>query len=153
MNRQPSKGAGGMPPVIPIGGRRGPGGGGPMAARMSAEKPKNTRRTAMRLLHYIGRSGWLLITLLLIMLAVTAADLLGPFFQAKAIDTITLKEGQLAVEQRAVSGRGSLLVRRAALLGHGRGEQIMDLNAVISQVCGGLSKLLPGDAVPALGRK
>ena len=74
-----------------------------MAARMSAEKPKNTRRTVARLLHYIGRSGWLLIALLVIMLAVTAADLLGPFFQAKAIDTITLKEGQLAVDLEALT--------------------------------------------------
>ena len=104
MNHQPPRRpAGGTPPIIPLGGRRGPGGGGPMAARMSAEKPKNTRRTVARLLHYIGRSGWLLIALLVIMLAVTAADLLGPFFQAKAIDTITLKEGQLAVDLEALT--------------------------------------------------
>ena len=36
------------PPVIRFGGpggRGGPGGGGPMAARMNAEKPKNTKKT------------------------------------------------------------------------------------------------------------
>ena len=48
MNNQPRRDAGGPPPMIPIGGRRGPGGGGPMAARMSVEKPKNTGRTVAR---------------------------------------------------------------------------------------------------------
>lgn len=104
MNNQPRRDTGGTPPIIPLGGRRGPGGGGPMAARMNAEKPKNTLKTVGRLFHYIGRSGWLLIALLLIMLAVTAADLLGPFFQAKAIDTITLKEGQISVDLEALTG-------------------------------------------------
>lgn len=77
-----------------------------MAARMNAEKPKNTKQTVGRLLHYIGRSGVLLIALLAIMLAVTAADLLGPFFQAKAIDTISVDElaGGLQVDLEALAG-------------------------------------------------
>ena len=104
-NRPAAKSAG-DPPIVPIGGRRGPGGGGPMAARMNAEKPKNTKQTVGRLLHYIGRSGVLLIALLAIMLAVTAADLLGPFFQAKAIDTISVDElaGGLQVDLEALAG-------------------------------------------------
>jgi len=104
MNHQQRRDAGSTPPIIPLGGRRGPGGGGPMAARMSVEKPRNTWQTVGRLLHYIGRSGWLLATLLVIMLAVTAAELLGPFFQAKAIDTITLEAGELSVDFGALKG-------------------------------------------------
>ena len=73
------------PPMINLGPRRG---GGPMAGRMNAEKPKKTKETLVRLLRYIGRNGVLLGILVAIMLAVTAADLFGPFFQAKAIDTM-----------------------------------------------------------------
>ena len=92
------------PPIIPLGGRRGPGGGGPMAARMNAEKPKNTKKTLLRLLNYIGKSGVLLIVLLAIMLAVTAAELLGPFFQAKTIDTISVdtEAGGLTVDAESL---------------------------------------------------
>ena len=91
------------PPIIQMGPRRG---GGPMAGRMNAEKPKNTWHTVARLLRYIGKSGVILCTLLAIMLAVTAADLLGPFFQAKAIDTIKLDEitGKLTVDLDALKG-------------------------------------------------
>ena len=98
-NRPPQ----GTPPMIHLGGpRRGPG--GPMAARLNAEKPKHTKKTILRLLHYIGKSGLLLLILLGIMLAVTAADLLGPFFQAKAIDTIHTDEltGRLRVDLDAM---------------------------------------------------
>lgn len=105
MNRQSQRPASqSTPPIIPLGGRRGPGGGGPMAARMNAEKPKNTKKTLSRLLHYIGKSGFLLVILLAIMLAVTAAELLGPFFQAKAIDTISVdtEKGGLSVDFEAL---------------------------------------------------
>ena len=88
-------------PVIgfgPGGQRRGPG--GPMGARLNAEKPKHLKKTIGRLLRYIGKSGTVLIALLAIMLAVTAAELTGPFFQAKAIDTIRVDEmtGKLTVD-------------------------------------------------------
>ena len=97
--------SGGNPPIIPLGGRRGPGGGGPMAARMNAEKPKNTKRTVGRLLHYIGRSKVVLFVLLGIMLTVTVADLLGPFFQAKAIDTFRVDgAGNFFVDMNALTG-------------------------------------------------
>ncbi len=100
MNEQRRPASPNTPPVIPIGGRRGPGGGGPMAARMNAEKPKNTRATLSRLLSYIGRSRATLLLLLAIMLCVTVADLFGPFFQAKAIDAISVdpETGKLAVD-------------------------------------------------------
>ncbi len=100
MNEQKRPAPQNTPPVIPIGGRRGPGGGGPMAARMNAEKPKNVRATLSRLLSYIGRSRTTLLFLLAIMLCVTVADLFGPFFQAKAIDAISVdpETGKLAVD-------------------------------------------------------
>ena len=93
--------SGANPPIVQLGPRRG---GGPMAGRMNAEKPQNTRRTAMRLLHYIGRSGYLLAALLVIMLAVTAAELLGPFLQARAIDAIGVDAttGKLSVDLSAL---------------------------------------------------
>ena len=88
------------PPIIHIGpaGRRG--GGGPMGARMHAEKPKHTKETLKRLLRYIGKSRTVLILLLAIMVAVTAAELLGPFFQANAIDTIRKDDAPETVAKR-----------------------------------------------------
>ena len=68
MNNQQRPAPKGDMPVIPLGPRRG---GGPMAGRMNAEKPKNTKRTLVRLLKYIGRNGVILGFLILIMLAVT----------------------------------------------------------------------------------
>lgn len=62
--------------------------GGPMSSRMNVQKPKNMRKTIGRLLKYIGKSKYILIGLCLIMLAVTLLDLLNPFYQQKAIDTI-----------------------------------------------------------------
>ena len=90
------------PPIVQLGPRRG----GPMSARMNAEKPKHTKETIVRLLRYIGRSGVILAALLIIMVAVTAAELLGPFFQAKAIDTIKMDEalGRLTVDIEAMKG-------------------------------------------------
>ncbi len=91
---------GGMPPPGRPGGRPG----GPMGARLNAEKPKNTMKTLGRLIRYIGKNGVILIFLMLIMLAVTGADLLSPFFQQKAIDTISLENGKLAVDLNAMVG-------------------------------------------------
>lgn len=78
----------------------GPGGrpgGGPMSARMSVEKPKNLKGTLARLLRYIGKSRIILLALLAIMVCVTVIDLLGPFFQQKAIDTFEVNEGKISV--------------------------------------------------------
>ena len=61
------------------GGGRGPG--GPMGARVNAEKPKNTWNTLMRLLKYIGKSKLLVIALVVIMAVVTLTDLAGPALQ------------------------------------------------------------------------
>ena len=81
--------------MVPMG--RGPGPGGPMGARMNVQKPKNAKKTIVRLLRYIGRNGVLLAGLLTLMLVVTLTDLFGPFFQQKAIDTFTIVDGKLTV--------------------------------------------------------
>lgn len=76
------------------GGRPGRGPGGPMGGRMAAEKPKNAGKTVVRLIKYIGRSRVALISMLLIMLAVTALELLGPMLQSNAIDTFEFSSEQ-----------------------------------------------------------
>ena len=87
MNGTPNRSS--TPPrMVPI----GPAGRGPMNARARVEKPKSAKKTLLRLLGYLGRSRWLLILLLALMLATTATALLSPFFQAKAIDTIYVEK-------------------------------------------------------------
>lgn len=81
--------------------RFGPGGrpgGGPMNARANVEKPKNMRRTFLRLMQYIGKSQIVLVSLLTLMLGITIIDVIGPMFQQKAIDTISYQNGQLMVD-------------------------------------------------------
>ena len=88
-------------------GRPGPGGrpgGGPMSARMNVEKPKNVKKTIGRLFRYIGKSSAILFMLLAIMLFVTVIDLLGPFFQQKAIDTFKIKDGITTVNFDSLIG-------------------------------------------------
>ena len=46
MNNQPNRPRQNEPPMIQMGPRRG---GGPMSARLNAEKPKNTKQTVGRL--------------------------------------------------------------------------------------------------------
>ena len=76
----------------------GPGrGGGPMGP-MNKEKPKNASGTLKRLLKYIGKSKYLFLSLLIIMLFTTLLSLLAPALQGVAIDTITLKEGDLSID-------------------------------------------------------
>ncbi|MGM9641980.1 MAG: ABC transporter ATP-binding protein [Eubacteriales bacterium] len=63
-----------------------PGGRGNMNARINGEKPKNLTKTVSRLLRYSGKSSYILIFLIIATLILTAADILSPFFQQKAID-------------------------------------------------------------------
>jgi len=63
-------------------------GRGNMNSRAVVQKPKNMKKTIGRLLRYLGRSKYVLISLLVIMLLVTAADLCGPLLQGRAIDAI-----------------------------------------------------------------
>ncbi len=90
-----------MPPLRPMGGPGGRG-GGPMGSRMNAEKPKNLKKTLLRLLSYIGKSKMLVIALIAIMVVVTLTDLAGPAMQGAAIDTISLKGGKLEVDMPAM---------------------------------------------------
>ena len=94
-----------MPPMRGPGGR-GPGGpGGPMGARINAEKPKNLMRTLTRLLKYIGKSKMLVIALICIMAFVTVSDLAGPALQGEAINTIRIDEatGRISVDLGAMA--------------------------------------------------
>lgn len=79
-------------------------GGGPMSARINAEKPKNVGKTLGRLFRYIGKSSAILVALLGIMICVTVIDLLGPFFQQKAIDTFKINGNTTTVDFDALIG-------------------------------------------------
>lgn len=93
-----------MPPLRPTMGPGAPQGGGPMGNRMNKQKPKNATKTLKRLLGYIGKSKLLVITLVIIMAIVTVTDLAGPAMQGAAIDTITIKDGALGVDMKALMG-------------------------------------------------
>ncbi len=90
-----------MPPLRPMGGPGGRG-GGPMGARVNAEKPKNLKKTLARLLSYIGKSKMLVIALIAIMVVVTLTDLAGPAMQGAAIDTISVRDGKVSVDMSAM---------------------------------------------------
>lgn len=94
----PGPGGPGMP------GGPGRGGPGPMGARINREKPKNLKRTIGRLFKYIGKSSAILVALLGIMIGVTVIDLLGPFFQQKAIDTFKIVGNTTTVDFDALMG-------------------------------------------------
>lgn len=66
-----------------------PGRGGGMNARVNAEKPKNTGKTLMRLLKYIGSSKYVLALLIVFTILITVFDLIGPMMQQRAIDQIS----------------------------------------------------------------
>ncbi len=65
-----------------------PGGRGNPNSRMTVQKPQNMKKAISRLLRYIGASKYLLILLVILMLAITAAELAGPLLQGNAIDAI-----------------------------------------------------------------
>lgn len=71
-------------------GRGGPG--GPMGGRMNAQKPKNAKKTLLRLMVYIGKSKTLVFLTIAIVIATTLLGLLGPWLQGEALDTIHFKE-------------------------------------------------------------
>ncbi len=117
MNRDVKPGAPApqMPPM-----RGGRGGGGPMGARINREKPKNTWRTLVRLVKYIGKSKLLVAMLLLIMAVVTVTDLAGPALQGEAINTIKVgADGSMSVDFPRMAGflavMGVLFVISASL--------------------------------------
>lgn len=92
-----TKPAGGM-----MGGRRGPGPGGPGPRGMAKGKPKNTRRTVGRLFSYVRPYTVNLIFVLLCMLVSTFTSLVGSYLLAPVINNIagvatTEKSGAAAV--------------------------------------------------------
>lgn len=78
-------------------GRPGRGPGGP-GMGMPKEKPKDGKKTILKLLAYLGKSKALLIGLVLAVLSMTLLQLLGPVLQQTAIDTMTLSESKLHVD-------------------------------------------------------
>lgn len=99
MNNQRTNGMQNMPNIRP----GGPGGRGPMGARINKEKPKNLKKTLGRLLKYIGKSKLLIIALIAITLVVTVTDLAGPALQGAAIDTIKVVDGRITVDLEAMT--------------------------------------------------
>ena len=92
-----TKSEGGM-----MGGRRGPGPGGPGPRGMAKGKPKNTRRTVGRLFSYVRPYTINLIFVLLCMLVSTLTSLVGSYLLAPIINNIagvatTEKSGAAAV--------------------------------------------------------
>lgn len=79
----------------------GPGGNrGNMHARIMREKPKNIRSTLSKLVKYIGRSKFLVLLLLLVVVISTILNLSGPELQGRAIDSISIDpiSGRLSVD-------------------------------------------------------
>lgn len=79
----------------------GPGGHrGNMHARIMREKPKNIRVTLSKLMKYIGRSKFLMLLLLVVVVSATALNLAGPELQGRAIDSISIDAatGKLSVD-------------------------------------------------------
>ncbi len=121
------------PPVIRMG--RGGGGGRMMNARINKEKPKNAKKTILRLLKYIGKNKLLLVLLLGVMGLATLAELASPALQGAAIDTIKLVDGKLTVDFPAMCTflviMGALMIASAALhYLHGRIAAKLSLRTV-----------------------
>ena len=77
----------------------GPGGprrGGPNGGILNMEKPKDTWGTLKKLIVYIGRSKYVVLGLLAVMVVTTLLNLAGPALQQKAIDSITIYTEQEA---------------------------------------------------------
>lgn len=93
-----------QPPMGRPGGR-GPGGG----MGMPKEKPKNGKKTLVKLLAYLGKSKALLAGLVLSVLAMTLLQLLSPVLQQQAIDSMTLSENLLNVDFEKLFGTLTLM--------------------------------------------
>lgn len=96
-NNENFKGSQGLPPG-PMGRRGGP------HARLNAQKPKDVKKTLLKLMKYLGKNKLFLIALVVIMLVITFVDILGPRFQQLAIDTISFKDGAFNVNLKALRG-------------------------------------------------
>ena len=91
---QPGRGGPGM--------RRGPMGGGPMAAMMKGDKAQDFKGTMSKLIAYLGRYKVMVIVVFVFAIASTAANIAGPKLLGNA--TTKLFEGVMA----QLSGTGSI---------------------------------------------
>ncbi len=82
IRRTPTQSPATPPPVM---GFR-PGGGPPFAFLQGGEKSRNARGTLLRLARYLRRQRWVLLGTAVLVLFVTAVDLLGPYLMSLAID-------------------------------------------------------------------
>ncbi len=81
-------------------GKGGGHGGAPkhMGGMINMEKPKNTKKTVLRLMKYIGSSKWLLLGLLVTVIFVTLATIAAPEFQGNAMDILDTEAGTVNFE-------------------------------------------------------
>lgn len=98
MNNNAQRRPGGVPPMM------GRGRGGPHGM-MNVEKPKDIKRTFIKLVKYIGKSKYLVMGLLAIMLITTLLHLVGPILQQRAIDamSIEIETGVFTVDFKALA--------------------------------------------------
>ena len=70
------------------GNHRGPGrgGGGPMGGRLFGEKPKDTKKTLLRVLKYLGSNKVYLFILIFIVFITSILSLATPILSGAAID-------------------------------------------------------------------
>ena len=73
---------------------QGRGPGGPMIR----EKPKDAKGTLLKLIKYIGKSKYLVFTVMGTTILSTFLNLLGPSLQGQAIDAITITAGKASVD-------------------------------------------------------
>ena len=66
--------------------------------QLFVEKPKNMKNVLKRLAKYIGASKKIFISLLVSVLIVTIFNLIGPYFQGKALDSITITSERLDID-------------------------------------------------------
>ncbi|MBQ4627792.1 MAG: ABC transporter ATP-binding protein, partial [Clostridia bacterium] len=78
-------------------GMRGPGGGGGPRGPMVVEKPKNSKKTLIRLVKYLGASKYMLLSLIVLVVLSAVTQLAGPVFQKEAIDNIAITETNSSV--------------------------------------------------------
>lgn len=76
----------------------GPGPGHGPRGMMIVEKPKDAKKTLIRLLNYIGGNKMLFITLIIMALLVAALSLVGPYLQGEAMDILTITSKQPKVD-------------------------------------------------------
>ena len=87
------------PRQMPGPGMRGPGGpGGGPRGPMHVEKPKNSKKTLVRLVKYLGASKYMLVALIILVVLSALTMLAAPVFQKVAIDCIAITSENPSVD-------------------------------------------------------